>query len=690
MQQSSLLKKRAKRTLVIASRSNDFKENLATTKEEPKVLAKNKSFGIPFSPEKEVVATSLQKHTLVSSIKPKVKFSHRLSTSPRKYKLASSVLENMFSDADSDVEGWNHESQMKTRTSQQNQKYSTKIGFRRPSPKPLVPLEKRNDAFRNNFRRPSPKSIVSLDEKSIKARSTFRRPSPKRVIPKENDTSQLSPHLNLDNESMTPPRNTEYSHQRFSLENDFLAKEISKKRNDKIKSHAVNSSIGIKQRIKQTLQCDSEGEDDDIDVHIKPNAFDQRGTTSLNEKRSSLNLNLSDKLGRSSPLSIEFLNCKSDETLDASKEGKKKNISKIDEFWGIGKKKFDVSKEMPKFAKETTKGSRKSTPNKASLKKFHAIKHIQDEETVVKTPTTDSTGSSFSVSPPSLKFNSFDATNRSPLASNVIEIIDDDVEEITENHTGRFKAPSPTMEKYVNLPKVDFLSEEDTPEPVKKGERKCCPYCNEILPTPLPPRIKAYLSSIDSSSDSPGHTPSLSILLNRSTNVVDQFEFCRLHDAESNIVPDGLRKNYPLTIDFDNLPLRIQSMFSELKDVATGKKKSFFRDVAMEAYKELGKARARKPTILMGRFQKFQGSSVIFSTLISLFVDSKILTTEMTRPQEPLEYLDQVLVPEVAIRLIVQDRGGITFEEARSVMEESMEFGMYIHDIEREEDDYYN
>ncbi|CAG8543442.1 21983_t:CDS:2 [Cetraspora pellucida] len=246
--------------------------------------------------------------------------------------------------------------------------------------------------------------------------------------------------------------------------------------------------------------------------------------------------------------------------------------------------------------------------------------------------------------------------------------------------TNGFRAPSPTKGRYINLPKLDLLSDEGSIDLKKK-----CPYCNEPLPDPLPPRIRAYL-------ESPSNIPSLSSINGPSSSIVDQFEFCRLHDAESHIVPDGLQKNYPLVIDFDTLPNRIEVLFPELLEVATGKTKSLFREIAMDAYNELGKARARKPTVVMGRFQKFlpgyygsKGSSVIFSTLVSLFIESKRLTLNMTKPQEPLEYLNQVLVPETAIRLIAEDRGGIALKEAREIMEDSIEFGMYVHDVEEED-----
>jgi hypothetical protein len=105
-------------------------------------------------------------------------------------------------------------------------------------------------------------------------------------------------------------------------------------------------------------------------------------------------------------------------------------------------------------------------------------------------------------------------------------------------------------------------------------------------------------------------TPSLSILLQRPRNIIEEFEFCRLHESEALIVPEGLKKNYPININFDILPKRIEKLIPELMLVIKGKINSSYRNIALNAYQEFGRARARKPTILMGRFQKFQ---VIFS-----------------------------------------------------------------------------
>lgn len=114
--------------------------------------------------------------------------------------------------------------------------------------------------------------------------------------------------------------------------------------------------------------------------------------------------------------------------------------------------------------------------------------------------------------------------------------------------------------------------------------------------------IKTNPSAQDKLSD---QKPSLSLLLQHSVNVIDLFEFCRLHEAEFNIVPEGLKKLYPMNIDFVSLPKRVAKLIPRLMLIIKGGKKSFYRDVALCAYQELGRNRARKSTILMGRFEIF-------------------------------------------------------------------------------------
>src|SRR6202035_5163078 len=92
----------------------------------------------------------------------------------------------------------------------------------------------------------------------------------------------------------------------------------------------------------------------------------------------------------------------------------------------------------------------------------------------------------------------------------------------------------------------------------------------------------------------------------RSLDIVDKFELCRLHDAETRFVPEGLKKNYPINIDFDHLPKRIEKLIPELMLIIKGKRKSYYRNFALDAYQQFGKARARNTNFLMMRFYKFQ------------------------------------------------------------------------------------
>ena len=120
---------------------------------------------------------------------------------------------------------------------------------------------------------------------------------------------------------------------------------------------------------------------------------------------------------------------------------------------------------------------------------------------------------------------------------------------------------------------------------------------------PLPNRIISYLIVSYQLDSKTGIT--LSYIRDLFRDVVDQYEFCRLHEAELKIVPEGLKKNYPISIDFDDLPNRVEGLVPELMLIIEGKE-SYFRKEALEAYELLGKARARKPTNLIGRSESFQ------------------------------------------------------------------------------------
>jgi hypothetical protein len=66
--------------------------------------------------------------------------------------------------------------------------------------------------------------------------------------------------------------------------------------------------------------------------------------------------------------------------------------------------------------------------------------------------------------------------------------------------------------------------------------------------------------------------------------------------------------------------------------------------------------------------------------LIDLFLTSQVLTPIKSFPLKPQNYIQEVLVPETALRLILEDIGGnCSFETARKIMIASSDFGDYVH-----------
>jgi len=63
-----------------------------------------------------------------------------------------------------------------------------------------------------------------------------------------------------------------------------------------------------------------------------------------------------------------------------------------------------------------------------------------------------------------------------------------------------------------------------------------------------------------------------------------------------------------------------------------------------------------------------------------LFIDSNILIQKQISPLKPMDFIYEVLVPEVTLRLIKEDyNNNITLEHAREILIDSIEFGEYMH-----------
>lgn len=75
-----------------------------------------------------------------------------------------------------------------------------------------------------------------------------------------------------------------------------------------------------------------------------------------------------------------------------------------------------------------------------------------------------------------------------------------------------------------------------------------------------------------------------------------------------------------------------------------------------------------------------KGTDVIMQALFALFLETSIVNIGNVKPLTPIEFIQQILVPETGIRLIQQDRDGkIDLKEAKQIMKESEEYGSIVY-----------
>ena len=67
--------------------------------------------------------------------------------------------------------------------------------------------------------------------------------------------------------------------------------------------------------------------------------------------------------------------------------------------------------------------------------------------------------------------------------------------------------------------------------------------------------------------------------------------------------------------------------------------------------------------------------------MIEIFLSFQILVPNISSPLKPIDFIYEVLVPEVTIRLIRDDYdGNITLKVAKEIMIDSIAFGVYMND----------
>ncbi|GES88090.1 hypothetical protein GLOIN_2v1584672 [Rhizophagus clarus] len=142
-------------------------------------------------------------------------------------------------------------------------------------------------------------------------------------------------------------------------------------------------------------------------------------------------------------------------------------------------------------------------------------------------------------------------------------------------------------------------------------------------------------------------------------------DFCNTHFAELLIVPSSIANKYFLNINFDELLHHIYRFKDDLAEIINSNAYSYYLNLTKQVYQEVRHRKAAIPMMLMSRFESLRlgyygskGVVLIASTLIDLFITTRILTPAKFYPLQTINYIQEVLIPEIAIRLIFEDIGG--------------------------------
>lgn len=255
-------------------------------------------------------------------------------------------------------------------------------------------------------------------------------------------------------------------------------------------------------------------------------------------------------------------------------------------------------------------------------------------------------------------------------------------------------------EEYNRLQERFKINQKNDERELEEDRRKCT-FCSEILFPITEPISKALKiqekkdkeyaqkqkEHFDDLNSSSSFSRPIGFENTRPVPSDEKDEFCKLHRLELVFKPDGIKNGYPKDIDFNKIEKDVKKFYVELKEVICGEIGSDYKDIAERAYKEQGQAKARSMMSVLHRFTETlpgyygpRGAAEILKTLTKMYADTGYLADHLVSSQLPLEYLQQVLVPEVGFRLIRRDlisKGQFTnaTERAKVIMKESAAYG---------------
>ncbi|KAI0182176.1 RTC4-like domain-containing protein [Xylaria flabelliformis] len=168
-------------------------------------------------------------------------------------------------------------------------------------------------------------------------------------------------------------------------------------------------------------------------------------------------------------------------------------------------------------------------------------------------------------------------------------------------------------------------------------------------------------------------------------SVKQQTAFCRLHKRQS-AAKAGTEKGYP-KIDWETMDSRCSAYQDFLQNILEGTRASHYRKILKE---RVGSGKNR--TLLTNHDNLTPGyygprglqimTEYIMGTLSDV-IRRRAVEDKLISARTYTGYVQTVLVPELAVRLIMEDMS-ITEERARDVLKESIEIGELLHEEARD------
>ncbi|KAI0794127.1 RTC4-like domain-containing protein [Fomes fomentarius] len=254
---------------------------------------------------------------------------------------------------------------------------------------------------------------------------------------------------------------------------------------------------------------------------------------------------------------------------------------------------------------------------------------------------------------------------------------------------------------------VDSDSDEDM---ALVDPKTLCPWCDERLPSEPTPHLRALMAAakrVSRPEDRLANPLGLRAPLTAFVGV------CQRHRFERDWIPRARRKGWPTKIAWDKLVARISRVKSDLKAIVDDVDEDFAPDVSQvssnkrprkqnefwqEVVKNVRQHGSRQTAGARGQFQHFNktqpgyygelGYVIIHQTLCDLFPPADF-HPDATLPLTPSDFIALVLVPEAAVRLIIDDLS-LPRDKAIETLRESVEYGVAMFPADEGEGDLAN